>query len=45
MKQRLEMGYILPGQMNELFGYKEIMGRLENIPAVRFPHWISKPAD
>lgn len=29
MKQRLEMGYILPGQMNELFGYKEIMGRLE----------------
>ncbi len=28
MKQRLEKGYILPGQMKELFGYKEVMGRL-----------------
>ena len=28
MKQRLSMGYILPGQMRELFMQKEIMGRL-----------------
>lgn len=28
MKQRLAMGYILPGQMNELFMQKEIMGKL-----------------
>lgn len=28
MKQRLEKGYILPGQMRELFGYREIMGRI-----------------
>lgn len=29
MKQRLEKGYILPGQMRELFSYKEIMARIE----------------
>ncbi len=29
MKQRLEKGYILPGQMKELFGFREIMGKLE----------------
>ena len=29
MTQRLQMGYILPGQMRELFSYKEIMGKLE----------------
>lgn len=29
MKQRLEKGYILPGQMKELFLCKEIMGALE----------------
>ena len=28
MKQRLAMGYILPGQMSELFTHKEIMGKL-----------------
>lgn len=28
MKQRLAMGYILPGQMKELFMQKEIMGKL-----------------
>lgn len=28
MKSRLAMGYILPGQMRELFSEKEIMGRL-----------------
>ena len=28
MKQRLEKGYILPGQMRELFSYQEIMGKL-----------------
>ena len=28
MKQRLAMGYILPGQMKELFLYKEVIGRL-----------------
>lgn len=30
MKQRLEKGYILPGQMKELFSFKEIMGKLEH---------------
>jgi len=30
MKQRLEKGYILPGQMKELFGFQEIMGKLEH---------------
>lgn len=34
MKQRLEKGYILPGQMRELFGYREIMGRLERYACV-----------
>lgn len=34
MKQRLEKGYILPGQMKELFGYKEIMGRLEHFSCI-----------
>ena len=29
MKQRLEKGYILPGQMRELFTCKEILARLE----------------
>lgn len=28
MKQRLEKGYILPGQMRELFGYKEILAKI-----------------
>lgn len=30
MKQRLEKGYILPGQMKELFSCKEIIGKLES---------------
>lgn len=30
MKQRLEKGYILPGQMKELISYKEILGKLSN---------------
>jgi len=30
MKQRLEKGYILPGQMGELFSCKEILGKLES---------------
>ena len=29
MKQRLEMGYILPGQMRELFSYKSTIAKLE----------------
>ena len=28
MKQRLEKGYILPGQMKELFSYKEILAKI-----------------
>lgn len=34
MKQRLEKGYILPGQMKELFGFREIMGRLERYSCI-----------
>ncbi len=34
MKQRLEKGYILPGQMKELFGFKEVMGRLEQYSCI-----------
>lgn len=34
MKQRLEKGYILPGQMRELFGFKEIMAKLERYSCV-----------
>ncbi len=34
MKQRLEKGYILPGQMKELFSYKEIMGKLERYSCI-----------
>lgn len=30
MKQRLEKGYILPGQMRELFSYKEILAKIVN---------------
>lgn len=30
MKQRLEMGYILPGQMKELFSQKEVMARIND---------------
>ena len=34
MKQRLEKGYILLGQMKELFGLKEVMGRLERYSCI-----------
>lgn len=34
MKQRLAMGYILPGQMKELFLQKEIMGKLEQFSCI-----------
>lgn len=30
MKQRLEKGYILPGQMRELFSCKEILAKIQN---------------
>ena len=36
MKQRLEKGYILPGQMKELFGAKEILGTLEHYACAAF---------
>jgi transcription-repair coupling factor (superfamily II helicase) len=34
MKQRLAMGYILPGQMRELLGFKSVMGKLEHYSCV-----------
>lgn len=34
MKQRLEKGYILPGQMKELFSCQEIMGKLAGYSCV-----------
>lgn len=34
MKQRLAMGYILPGQLNELFLHKEVMGKLEKYSSI-----------
>ncbi len=34
MKQRLEKGYILPGQLKELFSYKEILGKLGQFTCV-----------
>ncbi len=34
MKHRLEKGYILPGQMKELFLEKEIMGKLQNFSCI-----------
>lgn len=34
MKQRLAMGYILPGQMKELFMQKEIMGKLQKFSCI-----------
>lgn len=34
MEQRLEKGYILPGQMRELFGFKEIMARISRYSCV-----------
>ncbi len=34
MKQRLEKGYILPGQMRELISCREILGKAENMKCV-----------
>lgn len=34
MKQRLEKGYILPGQMNALYSYKEILAKLSRMKCV-----------
>lgn len=34
MKQRLAMGYILPGQMNGLFTEKEIVAKLEKYSCI-----------
>ncbi len=34
MKQRLAMGYLLPGQLKELFLHKEVMARLERYSAI-----------
>ncbi len=34
MKQRLDMGYILPGQMRELFSAKETLAKCGNFPCV-----------
>lgn len=42
MKQRLAMGYILPGQMKELFGFREVMGKLEHYSCVSLSSLDSK---
>ena len=34
MKQRLEKGYILPGQMRELFSCKEILAKMEKMACI-----------
>lgn len=34
MKQRLEKGYLLPGQMKTLFSYKEVLGKLSRMKCV-----------
>lgn len=36
MKQRLEKGYILPGQMRELFSCREILGKLQSYRCISF---------
>ena len=36
MKHRLEKGYILPGQMNELFLEKEIVGKCQQFSCIAF---------
>ncbi len=43
MKMRLTQGYILPGQMRELFLCKEIMGRLGRYAAVSLAVLDAKP--
>ncbi len=44
MKQRLEMGYILPRQMKELFSLNEIIGRIHKFPGVALSTLDVKPA-
>ena len=43
MKHRLEKGYILPGQMKELFLHKEIIARLDGYSSVSVAALDSKP--
>lgn len=43
MKQRLEKGYILPGQMRELFSYKEIMAKIARYSCVSLAVLDNKP--
>lgn len=44
MKQRLAMGYILPGQMKELFLEKEVMGKLAKYSCVSLSALDTKSA-
>lgn len=43
MEQRLSGGYILPGQMRELFPYKEIIGKLNRYPCMAVAVLDAKP--
>lgn len=43
MKQRLEMGYILPGQMKELFSQKETLGKLGSFSCISLGALDAKP--
>ncbi len=43
MKQRLDMGYILPGQMNELFSHREIMGKISQYACLALAALDGKP--
>lgn len=45
MKQRLAMGYILPGQMNGLFTEKEIVAKLEKYSCIASLRSIIKQTD
>ncbi len=43
MKMRLQQGYILPGQMKELFRYQEVIGRLSSYATVSLAMLDAKP--
>ena len=43
MKHRLEKGYILPGQMKELFMEKEIIGKCQQFSSISFAALDAKP--
>ncbi len=43
MKHRLEKGYILPGQMRELFLEKEIIGKCQQFSVISFAALDAKP--